>query len=95
MLLTAVMAVSLAACGGSAGNSTESDSFIYGMAGEITDFDPFSSGGTANSRTVTFNIFEGLVKVSTDGTVKPAVAEEAVMNEDATVYTFTQVPQRQ
>ncbi len=89
MLLTAVMAVSLAACGGSAGNSTESDSFIYGMAGEITDFDPFSSGGTANSRTVTFNIFEGLVKVSTDGTVKPAVAEEAVMNEDATVYTFT------
>lgn len=89
ILLTAVMAVSLAACGGSAGNSTESDSFIYGMAGEITDFDPFSSGGTANSRTVTFNIFEGLVKVSTDGTVKPAVAEKAVMNEDATVYTFT------
>ena len=73
MLITAVMAVSLAACGGGSGGSgTESDTFIYGMAGEITDFDPFSSGGTANSRYVTFNIFEGLVKVSTDGTVKPS-----------------------
>ena len=39
------------------------------MAGEITDFDPFSSGGTANSRTVTFNIFEGLVKVDEYGNV--------------------------
>ncbi len=88
MLLTAVMAVSLAACGGS-GNSTSSDPFIYGLAGEITDFDPFSSGGTANSRTITFNIFEGLVKVSTDGSVQPAVAEAVEKNEDATVYTFT------
>ncbi|MBR7046199.1 MAG: ABC transporter substrate-binding protein [Lachnospiraceae bacterium] len=89
MLITAVMAVSLAACGGGEGSGTESDSFIYGMAGEITDFDPFSSGGTANSRYITFNIFEGLVKVSTDGTVKPAVAQNVDVNEDATVYTFT------
>ena len=89
MLLTAAMALSLAACGGGSGNSTSSDTFIYGLAGEITDFDPFSSGGTANSRTITFNIFEGLVKVSTDGTVQPAVAESVEKNEDATVYTFT------
>ncbi len=95
-LMTAVMALSLAACGGSSSQSQETASgaaeggtFIYGLAGEVSDFDPFSAAGTANGRSITFNIYEGLVKVGPDGGTVPAVASDVQMSEDATTYTFT------
>lgn len=92
-LMTAVMVLSLAACGGQGGGSgsgaAEGGSFIYGLAGEVSDFDPFSAGGTANGRSITFNIYEGLVKVAPDGSTVPAVASDVVMAEDAKAYTFT------
>ena len=44
---------------------------------------------TAGIREVLFNIFEGLVKASPDGSVRPAVASDYEISEDATTYTFT------
>lgn len=61
--------------------------FVFGIATELNNFDPFDSG-TAETRGVNFNIFEGLVKVDTDGSFVPAIAESWTVSDDAKVYTF-------
>lgn len=38
---------------------------------------------------VLFNVFEGLVKPTTDGDVTPAVASDYTISDDAKTYTFT------
>ena len=61
--------------------------FTYGLATEIDNFDPFDSL-TADTRKILFNIFEGLVKPTTDGGFIPAVAESYTISDDALTYTF-------
>jgi len=61
--------------------------FTYGLATEINNFDPFDSV-TADTRKLIFNIFEGLVKPTTDGGFTPAVAESYQISPDALTYTF-------
>ena len=89
-------ALALCSCGGKK-NAEEADSavkeiksggdFNFGIATEINNFDPFDSG-TAETRGVNFNIFEGLVKASSDGTFAPAIAESWTVSDDALVYTM-------
>ena len=43
----------------------------------------------AGTRSVLFNVFEGLVKPTTDGDVTPAVASDYTISDDAKTYTFT------
>ncbi|MCR5605317.1 MAG: hypothetical protein K6F69_00675 [Treponema sp.] len=65
----------------------EGGELVFGSATELNNFNPFDSI-TADVRGINFNIFEGLVKVSTDGTFKPAIAESYTISDDATTYTF-------
>lgn len=44
---------------------------------------------SADTKTVLFNIFEGLVKPAPDGSMLPAVAEKWEVSEDHKTYTFT------
>ena len=95
--LAAVTALSLSACGVPAGSTeaqqpstaqTAADAtFIYGLPTEVDNFDPFTAT-TADAKSIYFNVYEGLVKVATDGTFVPAVAESANMSDDAKTYTF-------
>lgn len=48
---------------------------VIAMTNEPTGFDPFMAE-SADTRSILFNIFEGLVKPNTDGTLIPAVAED-------------------
>ena len=48
--------------------------FVYGLATEVNNFDPFKAT-TADAKSIYFNIYEGLVKVTPEGTFAPAVAE--------------------
>ncbi len=73
--------------GASAGMQGGGD-FVYGIATEIDNFDPFTAT-TADAKSVYFNIYEGLVKVSPDGTFKGAVASDYKISDDAKTYTFT------
>jgi peptide/nickel transport system substrate-binding protein len=43
----------------------------------------------AGTKEVMFNVFEGLVKVSSDGDLIPAVAENYTISPDGLTYTFT------
>ena len=43
---------------------------------------------TADARSVNFNLFDGLVNVTTDGGFAPAIAESYSVSDDAKTYTF-------
>ena len=64
------------------------NSVTVGIAQDLDDLDP-QLAKTAGIREVLFNIFEGLVKASPDGSVIPAVASDYELSEDGTTYTFT------
>ncbi len=69
-------------------SARSSDSITIGLATEITSFDPFGNM-TADARSISFNIFDGLVNIDTDGSFIPAIAESYEMSPDAKTYTFT------
>ena len=64
------------------------NSVTVGIAQDLSNLDP-QLAATAGIREVLFNIFEGLVKASPDGSVIPAVASDYELSEDGTTYTFT------
>ena len=78
--LAVLMVFSLAACGNTAGSSSTAAAgakFVYGLPTEVNNFDPFTST-TADAKSIYFNIYEGLVKVTTEGTFAPAIAQAQV-----------------
>jgi len=63
---------------------------VVGIAQDLdSSLDPHQmvAAGTAGTREVLFNVFEGLVKPTPDGELVPAIAENFTI--DGTVYTFT------
>ena len=97
MVLT--LSAALCACGGggkkgdssgnsSSGETTVSGEFVFGLTQEISDVDPHDDSDAA-TRSVLFNMFEGLVKPTTTGEMVPAVAENFTVSDDALMYTFT------
>ena len=103
-VLFSVMALSLTAalcaCGGgktggssAAGNNSstetaESGVFTFGLDSTIASVDPHVDTDAA-TRSVLFNVFEGLVKPAPDGSMTEAVAQSYEMSDDAKTYTFT------
>lgn len=68
--------------------AAEGGEFVFGIASEVYNFDPFEST-TADSRAICFNIYDGLMKITPEGAFEPGLAQEYTMSDDATVYTFT------
>ncbi len=62
--------------------------FIFGMQTQPDHLDPFLAA-TADTRSILFNIFEGLVKPDKNGDLIPAVAQHYEISKDAKSYTFT------
>ena len=70
------------------GELPNGNSVTVGIAQDLSNLDP-QLAKTAGIREVLFNIFEGLVKASPDGSLTPAVASDYEISEDGTTYTFT------
>ena len=70
------------------GELPNGNSVTVGIAQDLSNLDP-QLAKTAGIREVLFNIFEGLVKASPDGSVTPAVASDYEISEDGKTYTFT------
>ncbi len=66
----------------------EGGSFVFGLTTEVDNFDPFTAT-TADAKSIYFNIYEGLVKLQTDGTYAGAVASDYTVSDDLMTYTFT------
>jgi len=61
----------------------------YGFTTEPKTLDPLNTiNDTADGRSILFNVFEGLVKPDTDGSMLPCIAESLTIDRDALVYTF-------
>lgn len=85
-----VSLTALCACrGGSAGKKGSEDEFsaVVGITQDLDSLDPHKAVA-AGTDEVLFNVFEGLVKPSADGTLVPAVAKEYTIAPDGLSYTF-------
>jgi len=61
----------------------------YGFTTEPTTLDPLNPANTADGRSILFNVFEGLVKPHTDGSLRPCLAQSWVIEDRGLVYIFT------
>ena len=72
----------------SEGTPVPGGSVVYGMTQDLASLDPHVDTD-AGTRDVVFNLYEGLVKPASDGSLAPAVASDYTISDDAKTYTFT------
>jgi len=90
LVLTGVMIISAAAMVGGCNkqdNNKEKDTIVVGIQQALDGLDPHTVE-SAGTREVLYNVFEGLIKVESDGTISAALASEYSINDEGTVYTF-------
>lgn len=100
LAVAAMLPVSLYGCTGDTENSasptasaqsgepSNGGSVTVGIAQDLDSLDPHKAVAAGSSE-VLFNIFEGLMKASSDGGVIPAVASDYEVSDDGKTYTFT------
>lgn len=93
-MITVLACVSLAGCGSSSKSSVldqerkANNEITVAIAQDLGEsLDPHGSI-SAGTREVLFNIYEGLFKTGSDGSLIPAVAESYEISEDGLTYTF-------
>lgn len=72
----------------SEGTPRPGGSVVVGMTQDLASLDPHVDTD-AGTRDVVFNLYEGLVKPTSDGGFIPAVASDYIISDDAKTYTFT------
>lgn len=72
----------------SEGTPVPGGSVVYGMTQDLASLDPHVDTD-AGTRDVVFNLYEGLVKPTSDGGFIAAVASDYTISDDAKTYTFT------
>ena len=72
----------------SEGTPVPGGSVVYGMTQDLASLDPHVDTD-AGTRDVVFNLYEGLVKPTSDGGFIQAVASDYTISDDAKTYTFT------
>lgn len=86
------LTITLGGCAGDKSGEENSSEITIGIPQDLDDsLDPHiaASTGSAGTREILFNIFEGLVKPDSNGNLYAAVASHYMVNDDGTVYTFT------
>lgn len=79
----------LAGCSKSTSESDLNQSVVrIGIAQDFDSLDPHHMQA-AGTKEILFNVFEGLVKPTSDGNIVPAVASMVTKSDDDLVYTFT------
>ena len=84
----AVLAAVLLVCGsGCRENDGSGYIFKYDIAANPVTLDP-QTANDSSAYEIIANLFEGLLKVDSEGDIQPAVAERYDVSEDGLVYTF-------
>ena len=74
---------------GSTNAQTLANEITVGIAQDLDDsLDPHKAVA-AGTKEVMFNVFEGLMKPTSEGDLIPAIAEDYTVSEDRMTYTFT------
>ena len=89
ILMALLVTVSAAALSGCKGGTKKggNGSVTVGITQDLDSLDPHKAVA-AGTKEVLYNIFEGLVKPDENGNLVPAVAENYLISEDGTAYTF-------
>lgn len=66
---------------------TYGGSIVVGITNDLDSLDPHKAVAAGTSE-VLFNLFEGLVKLNSNGDLVPAVAKDYKISEDGMTYTF-------
>ena len=81
------LAISAMAISGGFAQAAQTDITI-GMQLEPPNLDPTAGAAAAIDEVVYANVFEGLTRFGSDGSVKPALAESWEISDDGLTYTF-------
>ena len=87
MLIVAVSVV-LCSCGTDDKAADSSSSITIGVPQDFDSLDPYQAVA-AGTKEILFNIFEGLMRLDSDGNVYAAVASDVNVSDDGLTYTFT------
>ena len=94
LLLVSLLCTVLSGCGDGSAEQTPKDraqanTINVGIAQDLDEsLDPHKTV-KAGTREVMFNVFEGLMKPTSNGDLTPAVAESYTVSDDHRTYTFT------
>ena len=86
---TAAIAISAAACSGTSTPSATPKTLSVGATLEPPTLDPTMSDAASIPQLLLYNVYETLVKLDSDGNIKPLLAERWDVSSDRTTYTFT------
>lgn len=86
-VLKSVLAAAVLALASSTAFAARTD-LVIGMVLEPPHLDPTAGAAAAIKEVGYANLFEGLTRINSDGSVSPALAESWEISEDGTVYTF-------
>jgi len=86
-VLKSVLAAAAIALASSAAMAAKTD-LVIGMVLEPPHLDPTAGAAAAIKEVGYANIFEGLTRINSDGSVSPALAESWEISDDGKIYTF-------
>lgn len=84
--IAAVVAIALLPASGH--GEEKKDTLVLGMILEPPGLDPTAGAAAAIGEVTHYNIFEGLTKITADGTVAPLLAESWSVSPDQKTYSF-------
>jgi len=87
-ILAIIITIFIPSCRGRTSEEKEIAGLRYGFTTEPMTLDPLNPSNTADGRSILFNVFEGLVKPDTEGTLQPCIAVSWTIDEDALTYNF-------
>jgi peptide/nickel transport system substrate-binding protein len=89
LALILVLALSgLAACTGAKGTGTQTDELRIGTSAAPSSMDPTQTNEAAIPEALLYNVYETLVKLDSDGKIRPLLAKEWDTSADGKTYTF-------
>lgn len=91
IILSVAMALSLGSCsssGGEAASNGPKDSIVIGATGEPSSLDS-ADANDLTTFSVQSNLYDGLIREESDGSLVPGLAESWEYNDDRTEITFT------
>lgn len=89
MLLACAIAITLTACTRPAPNPEKGRELNIGATAEPLGLDMVTSAGAGTPFVLLYNVYETLVKLDSEGSIKPLLATDWTLSDDRLTYTFT------
>lgn len=89
IVMVLLLSVALGACTRPPAEGEETRTLNIGATGEPAGLDMITVSGAGTPFVLLYNVYETLVKLDGEGTIRPLLASEWVASADNTVYTFT------